>query len=197
MLGKSIFKDTLLMTLVFIGAVAVIAGVAVVGTLFPRPVYHLGEKEQLLSDLKEYFAREQDVGVQVGNEQPFPQGGNDSSRYELTANHDSLVHGNLTISTWNGMVIDVTLRWFHGGDENLMRSGELIISGIADNTITDWQEEDGQPNRNVELFKWIDENLSSQSNEGQGHIDWDFGDRRVLNYGKGPDYVVMNVFIEP
>lgn len=196
MLGKSIFKDTSLMILVFLGAMAVIALFSLSIWYF-KPSYQLGDKEVLLSDLREYFSREPEVGVTIGNENPYPPGGNSSSRYELIANYDFQIHGNLTTSTWNGKVMDVTLLWKHGGNKDLIRSGELMMSGIVDNTIPDWQENDGQLNRNVELFNWIDANLPMGSEERDGHIDWDFSERRVLNVGKSPDEIFLNVFIEP
>ncbi|MGH9992879.1 MAG: hypothetical protein ACREBU_05815 [Nitrososphaera sp.] len=166
---------------------------------FNYPPYHLGVKEQLLSDLGEYFGREPDSAVRIGEEFPNPAVYERSYRYELISTKDSKSHGNLTLSTYDDKVMDVTVWWTHGDDVDLRNSGDLIMSGIADNTIPDWQKEDGQPNRNVELFKWIDLHLSGEPESRKGYTDRDLSERRVLTIGQDPvkNEIFLNVFIQP
>ena len=139
-------------------AVPVLSGLAVgivfivlfstVGTnslvYYPRydfPRYDLGDKDELVSKFSEYFAREPDNAVKIGN------GGYvgridhaiDVHAYPLIADYDSKNHGTLRIFTYRDevRVQAVSIQWRTHGEPELVNAIDLVVSGIADNTIPD------------------------------------------------------------
>lgn len=130
---------------------------------FPR--YDLGDKDELVSKLSEYFAREPNNAVRV------EKGGFvgrvdyiDIYAYQLIADYDSKNHGALQIFTYRDevRVQAVGIKWRTHGEPELVNAKNLMVSGIADNTIPDWQIDDGEPNRNVQMLNWIDANTECE-----------------------------------
>jgi hypothetical protein len=141
--------------------------------LTTQPPSNLGTKQELVSQLTEYFGRESEIGVKIVNETTYDDAG-PVYRYDLIASSDSQRHGFMEIRTfdrdiWKDKVWMVFLAWTHNGDEKLVESGYLMLSGLADITIQDWRKDDGQPNRNVEMLSLVTNNPNYEN--------WDLTER--------------------
>lgn len=126
--------------------------------------YNLGTtKDELVSRLSEYFSREPDNAVRITHEYRYDatlyDGVHDLYAYGLVADYDSKDHGTLRIFTYHNElnVQAVSIQWITR-EPKLQNATDLMVSGIADNTIPDWQADDGQPNRNVQMLNWIHAN---------------------------------------
>lgn len=191
MLGKNIVKDVLIMFGVFVGAVAII-GLLVPSVLWAsRPSFQFEDKDVLLSNLREYLGREADIDVRIENETTV--GTNPVEyKYDLISDIDSQKHGWLKMLVDSkGRVWSVFLQWTHNGEDKLQRSGELIVSAITDNMIPDWQQDDGQPNRNLQILEWIDSNT-----EYDRTYNMDVGDHRVLQFQREQNQFIFGIHIE-
>ena len=184
-LRKSILIVTIVVVLIVLAAVVTV----VVSQRWGVPRYHLGIKEELVSSLSEYFNREPEIGVRITNETTFEDLGT-VYRYDLISNIDSQPHGRMELLQYTGKVMSINLLWMQNGDERLRESGYLLLSGVADNTLTDWQDDDGAPNRNFEMLRLIEDN-------GGLYENWDLADRRVLNARIDEEISGVLVFIEP
>ena len=109
------------------------------------PRYNLGEKDELVSRLSEYFGRESDNAaavVRITNGTYYDAslaGGQDIYAYGLAAEHDDKAHGVMRIVTYpNEMRVHmISIEWRHNGDPNLRDAADLMASGIADYAIPD------------------------------------------------------------
>ncbi|MGI0019474.1 MAG: hypothetical protein ACREAY_03275 [Nitrososphaera sp.] len=188
---------------VFLGlasGIALIALFSTMGTsaLSNYPQHSLGTKDVLVSKLFEYFSREPDNAVRMKNEFYYNTSLFDGGLYGygLIADHDSKNHGSMSISTYHDRirVRDITIRWEHDGDPALRNAGDLMASGIADLTIPDWQMDDGQPNRNVEMLNWIHANTECSRHFT---VKDDLSEQRKFYISACENHFVLLVSIEP
>lgn len=138
-------------------------GTTALSHYYPR--YDLGAKDELISKLSEYFGREPANAVKIGNGYYYSlfDGVHDLYAYGLIANYDSKDHGTLRIWTYhNDMKVQaISIDWRTHGEPNLLNAEDLMVSGIADLTIPDWQtkKDNGEHNnRNSQMLNWIHAN---------------------------------------
>jgi hypothetical protein len=162
------------------------------------PQYSLGMKDELVPKLFEYFGREPDNAVRMENEYYYNTAVFDGGLYGygLIAEHDSKNHGSMSVSTFHDQlrVRDITIRWEHDGDPTLQKAGDLMVSGIADLTMPDWQMDDNPPNRNMEMLNWIDANSECSQTFV---IKDDLSQQRTLYASVCEDHFVISVAIKP
>lgn len=186
-------RRTVVVLVVIAGVVAALAALGWQNMTLPR--YHLGTKEELVSKLSEYFDREPNIGVKIMNETIRVDVGQ-VYRYDLVANSDKQSHGWMELRPNQGRVQDIVLVWIHNSDQKLLDSGYLMLSGVADITIPDWQNDDGDPNRNLEMLRLIKTNSDPDPSEDT-YENWDLKERRVWVSTTDPQKTVVTVFIEP
>src|SRR2546428_5491175 len=187
-------RNRIIIVLIIIAGV--IASMAVVGWQISIPRYHLGTKEGLVSNLSEFFSRNSTISVTITNETSR----NDAGivyRYDLISNIDKQRHGWMEIRPWNGKILYLAMAWNASHNRLLLDSGYVMLSGIADNTIPDWQNVDGDPNRNLQMLAEISSRSPNTVDPKIGSYDnWDLSERRVWRSTVNTEVVFVSVFIE-
>jgi hypothetical protein len=157
-----------------------------------RPSHDLGHKDVLISDLRQYTGREDETAVLLANEQQRGNGTLQLFRYDLISVKDQKEHGNILFVVRNNSVMSVGVDWRYGNDTVLQESGDLILSAVADITIPDWQSEDRQPYRNIEILK-----VTNAQPVSQYYDNYNLEQDRYLRFVKFEDGYKLDLFIEP
>jgi hypothetical protein len=157
-----------------------------------RPSHDLGHKDVLISDLRQYLGREDETAVLLANEQQRGNGTLQLFRYDLISVKDQKEHGNILFVVRNNSVMSVGVDWRYGNDTVLQESGDLILSAVADITIPDWQSEDRQPYRNIEILK-----VTNAQPVSQYYDNYNLEQDRYLRFVKFEDGYKLDLFIEP
>jgi hypothetical protein len=185
-------KYVAIVGLSFAGVMGVVIFTSPYGIWNFRPSHDLGHKDVLISDLRQYLGREDETAVLLANEQQRGNGTLQLFRYDLISVKDQKEHGNILFVVRNNSVMSVGVDWRYGNDTVLQESGDLILSAVADITIPDWQSEDRQPYRNIEILK-----VTNAQPVSQYYDNYNLEQDRYLRFVKFEDGYKLDLFIEP
>jgi hypothetical protein len=165
--------------------------------------YDLGTKDELISKLSEYLAREPGNAVKIPrthySDASIYDGVHDVYGSPLISEYDQKEHGTLRIFTYHNdtRVQSVSVTWQTRDQPYLVSARDLLISALADNTIPDWQaNDDGQPNRNMQMLEWVHTNTDDCS--GRVTVKDDLIQQRKLYVSGCHDNIsFLRVSVEP